>query len=57
MLGEYDDGEPAGARYILYASLWHPDLGEPTLPEERKWPGALRPLWNDISKLQVATRT
>ena len=41
MLGEYDDGEPGGARYILYASLWHPDLGTPTLPEERKWPGAL----------------
>jgi hypothetical protein len=57
MLGEYDDGEPGGARYILYASLWHPDLGEPTLPEERKWPGALHPLWNAISKLQVATRT
>ena len=25
------------ARYVLYASLWHPDLGEPTLPEARRW--------------------
>ena len=39
-VGEYEDGEPGGARYVLYASLWHPDLGEPTLPEERRWPSA-----------------
>ena len=25
------------ARYVLYASLWHPDLGEPELPAERRW--------------------
>ena len=25
------------ARYVLYASLWHPDLGDPTLPDSRRW--------------------
>ena len=43
-VGEYEDGETGGARYVLYASLWHPSLGEPTLPEERRWPSAVRAL-------------
>ena len=38
MVGEYEDGEEGGARYVLYASIWHPDLGEPTLPVDRQWP-------------------
>ena len=37
-VGAYEDGEEGGARYVLYASIWHPDLGEPTLPVERQWP-------------------
>ena len=34
--------ERGANRYVLYTSIWHPDLGPPTLPKKRRWPAGGR---------------